>query len=105
MLRRTKRWLNKNYPLQHPSRIVWATSDKFKQIHDSDCYGDARFQNGKFLIRLNRSLKPDQIVTTLIHEHCHCLTWHLPERLFKGNHDEIFALIHTRILNDYLGQD
>jgi hypothetical protein len=103
-LRQIKRWLKKNYPLNHPVRIYFVDGKTLKETHGCECFGDADFNGQRFLIRLNKNLKSYELAPTIIHEWSHSMLDVLPDRLFDGPHDSLFSIVNQRILNHYLEQ-
>jgi len=94
----------KHYPLQYPCRVIRVDPATLKATHSVDCFGDCQMNDGRILIRLSKSLKEYEVAHTLCHEWAHALLFQLPQALFNGDHDDIFAIVHTRILNAMLQQ-
>jgi hypothetical protein len=103
-LRQIKRWLKKNYPLNHPVRIYFVDGKKLKETHGCECFADCELKDGKIFIRLNRNLKSYEIPPTIIHEWSHAILYNLPDSLFDGPHDSMFSIVNQKMLNDYLQQ-
>jgi hypothetical protein len=105
MLKRLRRWLMKNYPLSRPVRIIRVHKKTFIKSCGNDCFGDAELRKDHFLIRINKTVKDEELPTWLIHEWCHCLLWHTPKQIMAGDHCELFSLVNGRIYKNWIGEE
>lgn len=84
------RHLRKTLDLSHPIKI--------RRVKMKENDGECKFLNGKFIIRINKSLPEFAAIDVALHEFAHAISWNKDKDMHGIQWGKAYSLVYRKFL-------